>query len=127
MHGSTAGRLSWSSGCLRAFRRLYTTRAFAHVTEPIDRYLLEDALNLRQFLDTELRYGLGKAFDTHVVTEITTAATRGDLAGVTMLGIREAITVLQQADIEPTGIVLTPADWQGVEEEATTQRPPNTC
>lgn len=97
-----------------------TTKVFAHVTEPIDRFLLEDAPNLRQFLNAELQYGVAKAFDTHVVTDITAAATAGSGTTFDLAGIRTAITDLQEADIEPTGIVMTPADWETIEDEATT-------
>lgn len=97
-----------------------TTKVFAHVTEPIDRYLLEDAPSLRQFLDQELRYGLSKAFDAHVITDITTAAVAGSGGTFDLAGIRAAITDLQELDLEPDAIVMTPADWATIEDEATT-------
>ncbi len=97
-----------------------TTKVFAHVTEAIDRYLLEDAPNLRQFLDQELRYGLGKAFDAHVITDLTAAVALGTAGTLDLAGVRSAITELQEEDIEPTAIVMRPSLWATIEAEATT-------
>ena len=96
-----------------------TTKVFAHVTEPIDRFLLEDAPNLRQFLDTELRYGLGKAFDAHVITDLSAAVALGSAGTFDVAGVRSAITELQEEDIEPDAIVMTPADWATIEADLT--------
>ena len=75
---------------------------------------------LRSFLSGELPYGLNKALDARVATTIRAAATAG--AGtVTLANIRAAITTLQSADIEPTGIVMSPSDWATVEAAAATQ------
>jgi HK97 family phage major capsid protein len=98
-----------------------TAKVFAHVTEPIDRYLLEDAPNLRQFLDQELRYGLGRAFDAHVITDLTAAVALGAAGTFDLDGVRSAITELQEDDIEPDAIVMTPADWETIEDEASNE------
>jgi HK97 family phage major capsid protein len=98
-----------------------TVKVFAHVTEPIDRYLLEDAPNLRQFLDQELRYGLGKAFDAHVITDLSAAVALGSAGTFDLAGVRSAITELQEEDIEPDAIVMTPANWATIEDEASTE------
>ena len=97
-----------------------TTKVFAHVTEPIDRYLLEDAPNLRQFLDQELRYGLGKAFDAHVIADLSAAVALGMAGTLNLAGVRSAITELQEEDIEPDAIVMQPYLWASIEAEATT-------
>lgn len=98
-----------------------TVKVFAHVTEAIDRFLLEDAPNLRQFLDSELRFGLAKALDTHVVTEITAAASNPSGGTFDLAAIRAAITDLQVLDLAPDAIVMTPSDWATIEAEASTE------
>ena len=94
-------------------------KVIAHLSEPIDRFWLEDNGALRQFLDQELRYGLAKALDARVVNVITTEATPGS-GTVDLAGVRSAITDLQELDLVPSGIVMTPSDWEDVEAEATT-------
>ena len=38
-----------------------------------------------------------------------------------LAGVRSAITELQEDDIEPDAIVMTPADWATIEDEASTE------
>jgi HK97 family phage major capsid protein len=97
-----------------------TTKVFAHLSQPIDKFLVEDAPNLTQFLNAEMRNGLQKALDAHVITDITAAATTGTAGTFDLAGIRSAITELQEIDLEPTAIVMTPGDWEVIEDEATT-------
>jgi HK97 family phage major capsid protein len=98
-----------------------TVKVFAHLSQPIDRFLVEDAPNLTQFLNSERRHGLQKALDAHVITDIAAAATTGSAGTFDLAGIRSAITELQEIDLEPTAIVLTPGDWATIEDEASTE------
>ncbi len=96
------------------------TVVIAHVSEPIDRYMIEDAPMLQSFLNQELQYGLNKALDARTVANIRTAATAGSTT-LNLANIRTAITTLQAADLEPTAIVVNPTDWQAIESSAATQ------
>gem|GEM_PF-3852100 len=96
------------------------TVVIAHVSEPIDRYMIEDAPMLQNFLNQELVYGLNKALDARTVANIRTAATAGSTT-LNLANIRTAITTLQAADLEPTAIVVNPTDWQSIEAAAATQ------
>ena len=96
------------------------TVVIAHVSEAIDRFMIEDAPMLQAFLNQELVYGLNKALDARVVANIRTAATAGSTT-LNLAGIRTAITTLQAADLDPTAIVVNPTDWQAIESSAATQ------
>src|ERR1035437_1380608 len=52
-------------------------KAIAHVSEPVDRYTIEDAPNLAAFLEGELAYGLSLGLDAYVVAAILAGATDG--------------------------------------------------
>lgn len=94
-----------------------STKVIAHVTEPIDRFVIEDAPLLRQFIDDELRLGVNLALDAVVVAAILDAATAGETT-LDLSGIRTAITSLQLLEMEPTAITINPTSWQAVEDEA---------
>jgi hypothetical protein len=95
------------------------TKVIAHVTEPIDRFNIEDAPMLRTFIDGELALGVNLALDKLVVEALLLAATPGE-ATLDLSGIRTAITSLQLLELEASAIAINPTDWQSVEEEATT-------
>ncbi|CAN5767239.1 hypothetical protein BH24CHL6_BH24CHL6_15410 [soil metagenome] len=90
----------------------------AHLSEPIPRSYLSDAQLLRQFVDDELRYGLRLALDAEMLAAIEAEASAAPAGSNALNSIRKAITALQQADLEPTGIALTPGDWELVETSA---------
>ena len=92
-------------------------KVIAHLSEPIDRFDIEDAPLLQQFLESEMSYGLDVATDGVVVTAILAAATDAG-STVDLAAIRGAITTLEEADLEPNAIVLSPSDWADVEAEA---------
>ncbi len=92
-------------------------RVIAHLSEPIDRFDVEDAPLLQQFLESEMSYGLDVATDGVVVTAILAGATDAGTT-VNLAAIRGAITTLEAADLEPNAIVLSPSDWATVEAEA---------
>lgn len=99
----------------------------AHLSEPVNRFDLEDADMLRAFLEAELEYGLRKALDNEIVN--------GDGTGVTFDGIinqaatetfvtsllgttRAAIVTLEELDVTPTHFAFAPATWAAIEQEA---------
>lgn len=94
-----------------------TTKVIAHLSEPVDRFLVQDAPLLRRFLNEELLYGLNRALDTRIVEAIQDAALSSH-SSVSLGAIRAAITHLQEDDIVPTGVILSPADWESVEADA---------
>jgi hypothetical protein len=105
------------------------TRTIAHLSEPMPRQQLSDAPLLRQFLDSEMRYGLDLALDYQILN--------GNGIGENMTGIldpgtgiglqtfdtdvlttcRKAITVLQLLDRVPDWYVFNPVDWEEIEFE----------
>lgn len=93
------------------------TDVIAHVSEPIDRFVVEDAPLLRRFVDDELRLGLNLALDTLVVNALLAEATQGD-GSVSLTGIRSAITTLQLIEMAATAIVINPVDWEETEAAA---------
>ena len=94
------------------------TEVIAHVTEPVDRFLVEDTAVFTQFLNGELVYGLSRALDEHVKDEILAVAAPSGTAN--LAGVRDAITDLQELDLPPTGIVMSPASWASIEGEIET-------
>jgi HK97 family phage major capsid protein len=95
-----------------------TVGTIAHVSDPINRFDIEDAPSLQTWLDAEMRYGLDLALDALVVDAILDGATQGS-GTVDLAGIRSAITTLQLADLVPNAIALSPQDWEDVEGEVT--------
>ncbi|MDP8904493.1 MAG: phage major capsid protein [Chloroflexota bacterium] len=107
-------------------------RTIAHLTEPIPRQQLDDAELLRQFVESELRYGLMVALDNQILngngtgenlrgilntTGIQTVTTGADA----LVRARAALTLLQVSDLEPTAYVLSPTDWATIEGVAAAQ------
>jgi HK97 family phage major capsid protein len=96
-----------------------TVDTIAHVSDPVNRFDIEDAPSLQTWLDAEMRYGLDLALDKLIVDELIFGATNGT-GGLDLAGIRTAMTQLQVLDLAPSAIVLNPVDWQAVESEITT-------
>jgi HK97 family phage major capsid protein len=102
------------------------TRTVAHLSEPVPRQDLSDATLLGDFVDSELRYGLDLALDAQILSG---AGTGENMTGIlTTAGIqvqafatdalttcRKAITLLQTAELVPTGFVMNPASWEKCE------------
>ncbi|MDP8905502.1 MAG: phage major capsid protein [Chloroflexota bacterium] len=104
----------------------------AHLSEPIPRQQLEDAPLLRQFVDDELRLGLFLALDNQILNGNGTAPNLRGLNATTgvqtvttgadaLVRIRSAITALQQQDLEPDTLVVSPGDWAKIESVALAQ------
>ena len=103
----------------------------AHLSEPVDKFVLQDAPGLTRFLGDEMLYGLDRAVQTQVLT--------GDGTGANLLGIlntsgvsvqayatnvltsiRKAITQAESLGYAPSVLVISPADWEALELLATT-------
>lgn len=101
-------------------------RTIAHLSEAIPRQYLADAAMLRQWVESEMRYGLELALEAQVLN--------GDGVGENLLGIlntpgtqaqawdtnllvttRKAVTKLETVDLTGTGWALNPADWERIE------------
>lgn len=101
-------------------------RVIAHLSEPIDRVDLEDAADLANFLDSEMRYGVLSAGEDQILNgdgqgENLTGilATPGILAqeysSDPLTTLRKALTVQQALSNSPTAWVLSPSDWEALE------------
>lgn len=101
------------------------TQVVAHLSEPIDVFLLEDVGNMLTIVNNEMLYGLNAAVDR----ELLKGTGEGQLTGLlntvgiqtqaytadALTTIRTAITKARQAGHEPNAIVLGYADWQAIE------------
>jgi HK97 family phage major capsid protein len=101
----------------------------AHLSEAVDRYLIEDMEPLVRFVEQELSYGLLQAVEREIVTgDGTTGHMTGILhtSGIQVVHpleadpapsrtMRAAKTALQTAGHEPSLFALSPSDWETVE------------
>lgn len=99
---------------------------FAHLSEPIDKYLLSDAAELSRFIGAEMLYGLNLAVETEVLSG---AGTAGHLTGILatsgvqtqafsvdkLTTLRAAITKLESIGYTASAFGLNPADWETIE------------
>ena len=103
----------------------------AHLSEPVDKFVLQDAPGLQRFLGEEMIYGLDRAVQAQVLTgDGTGASLTGILAtsGVSvqafatnvLTSVRKAITQAESLGYEPSVLVISPADWEALELLATT-------
>lgn len=103
----------------------FETKVVAHLSEPIDVFLLEDIAGAGTIVGNELQYGLYNAMDNQVLNGNGTTELNGLLttpgiqvqAFVTdaLTSIRTGITKARVAGQEPEFIVMGYADWQGIE------------
>ncbi|MFT4188706.1 MAG: phage major capsid protein [Aeromicrobium sp.] len=101
-------------------------RVIAHLSEPIDKFMLEDNSNLDTFLSSEMLAGLYDVLAVQVLT--------GDGAGENLTGIdntpgiqvqdakvdgittlRAALTKLEGVGREPRGFAVNATDWEQME------------
>lgn len=98
----------------------------AHMSEPVDKYVLQDNGSLQRFVSAELLYMLGAKIEDQVLNGSGTAPNlRGILntsgiqtqAYVTgrLETLRAAITALETSGYEASTIVLSPTDWAAIE------------
>jgi HK97 family phage major capsid protein len=101
-------------------------RVFAHLSEPVDRYLLSDNANLQRFVSVELANGIGRALEREVLAgDGTTGHLTGILSttGVQQVDydtdkittLRTAITTLESSGFTCAVFVVNAADWAGIE------------
>ena len=103
----------------------------AHLSEPADKFVLQDNISLGRFVADELVYGLDKALEGQVIGGTGTGA---NLTGIlntsgvqvqafatnVLVSIRKAITAQESLGYEPSVLFITPADWEALELLATT-------
>jgi HK97 family phage major capsid protein len=98
---------------------------FAHLSEPIDKYLLSDTAELSRFIETEMLYGLNLAVEDEALngdgspghlSGILDHAVQTQAFSVDMVtSLRAAITKLETLGYTASAFVLTPADWEIIE------------
>jgi HK97 family phage major capsid protein len=96
----------------------------AHVSEPLDRFTLDDSTALTQFVSDELTYGVQLAVEDQVLNGsgtdpdmrglLATSGIQTVAAGTDVITtIRQGITRLEQAGYGANiQVVLNPADWE---------------
>lgn len=94
-----------------------TTKVTAHLSEPVDVFMLQDINTLAAFVQAELTGGLLSALDQQVVTGLVNAVGIQTQAFTTdvLTTIRNAITKARIAGYNPDLIALSFADWQALE------------
>ena len=106
------------------------TRTIAHISEPVAIQDLDDNENLDLFIESELVHGLRLGLENEVVngdgtgesmegllTVITaTEAFNTDLLETT----RNAVTTLEEAEVEPNAWLMSPANWATIEKTKAT-------
>lgn len=103
----------------------------AHLSEPIDKFVMADAPQLQRFVADEMLYGLDLAIQAQALSGNGTPPNqRGILntSGVQLQAfatdilttVRKAITAAEALGYAPSVLVISPADWEAVELLATT-------
>lgn len=98
----------------------------AHVSEPIDKYQLQDGPSLAQFVQEEMVAGLHQALETQIVSGDGLGENLTGLANTSgiqvqaytsspVLTARAAVTKVQVLSFEPYYFVLAPSDWEAIE------------
>lgn len=106
-------------------------RVIAHVSEPMDKYVLQGGASLTQLVSLEMVDGLHRAAEAQLLSgtgigeNITgLAAVSGiqaqALAGDKILTARSPITKVEVLGFTPSFFVLAPAGWEAVEKQQTT-------
>ena len=101
-------------------------RVVAHISEPIDHYLLGDNVNLERFVTDELVFGLRRAVEAEVLTGSgsgehftgileTSGLVVQAFATNALTTVRKAITTLEASGYTPGVIVLHATDWEAIE------------
>jgi hypothetical protein len=89
----------------------------AHLSEGSPRHWLLDNASLEAFLAGELEYGLQKAVEAKVLTDVNATSGIQLVAYATsvLATLRKGITALEVAGYTPSAFVLHPTDLEGVE------------
>ncbi|ANY24397.1 HK97 family phage prohead protease [Gordonia terrae] len=102
----------------------------AHLSEPVGKFILEDAPGLQRFAAEELVFGLDRAVEAQVLAGDGTGenltgilATSGlqvqTFESSAIVSIRKALTKAEAAGYVPTVAVLRPEAWEEIELTAT--------
>lgn len=100
----------------------------AHLSEPIDKFWLDDTASLEMFVSDEMIYGLGVAVENQILNGtgidpsflgiLATSGVQVQSAGTTALQtIRAAITKLENVGHTGDILVLNASDWEAIETE----------
>lgn len=101
-------------------------RVVAHLSEPIDKFLLEDNNNLSSFVQNEMIAGLYDAIATEVLSGdgtgerltgiANTSGIQTQAAGLDGLAtLRSALTKLENFSVSARGFAMNAADWETIE------------
>ncbi len=102
-------------------------RTIAHLSEPINKFDLEDAPSLRQFLDQEMRLGLELALEGEILNGDGTGEHMTGVANVSgsqaqafdtdiLVTARKAVTKLEKVGhLAGAGWLMHPDDWEAFE------------
>jgi hypothetical protein len=83
----------------------------------VPRFWLLDNTALEEFVDAEMRYGLGVALEAKTISDINgTSGIQAQAYATSVLAtLRKGITKLEAAGYTASANVLHPTDWEGVE------------
>ena len=89
----------------------------AHLSEGIPRYWLVDNAAVEQFVNAELEFGLQKAVEAKVISDINGTSGIQTQAWSTSIAqtLRKSLTKLEVAGYAPGAILLHPSDFEAVE------------
>lgn len=103
----------------------------AHLSDPLDRFMLEDVSNLEQFVADELGGGVSHA----LIGQLLTGDGLGDnIAGLDAVSgtitqafksdairsVRAAFTTLEASGLAPAAVVMNASEWEAIETAQTT-------
>jgi HK97 family phage major capsid protein len=89
----------------------------AHLSEGIDHYWMADNATLEQFISGELNYGLRRAVEAKVLSEIdaTSGIVTQAFATSIPVTLRKSLTALETSGYVASAIVLHPSDFETIE------------
>ncbi|WP_138841355.1 phage major capsid protein [Rhodococcus pyridinivorans] len=101
-------------------------RVLAHISGPVDKYVLGDAPALERFLVDEMNYGIRQALEAQVVGGNGTAPNLRGLLNTSgiqtqtfetdvLTTTRAAITAVETLGLAPDLFVIHPSDWEALE------------
>lgn len=85
-------------------------RQVALILDAIPNQILESMTGFRAFADSELRFQISKAIDTHVYTNVNTGATFSTTGTGLIAQLRNAVSAMQANGFSPDLAVLNPTD-----------------
>lgn len=107
----------------------------AHLSEAVDRYLLDDAPSLMDFLQRQLLWGLQLALEEEVLNgdgsedtidgetfrhfdgllHVDGRQTLGPISADPLVTLRSSATMLEAIGYETSAFIVNPYDWEGIE------------